>query len=127
MGDDDKEREKAAKEDKEKTPKDDIKEKPGEKDDKTADDKTKKEPEPSFEMLANPARVMRQQLKVLSLPTGLRYTPLKDVSIGGIIMLKNTKPGEKEDIIEPVAAGGPKVEEEEEEPEPPEPFEYTED
>ena len=42
-------------------------------------------------------------------------------------MLRNLKPGETEDIIEHVAAGGPKAEEEEEEPEPPEPFEWTED
>lgn len=42
-------------------------------------------------------------------------------------MLKNSKPGEQEDIVETVQAGGPKIEEEEEEPEPPEPFEWTED
>ncbi|XP_033731209.1 26S proteasome non-ATPase regulatory subunit 1-like [Pecten maximus] len=76
-------------------------------------------------MLSNPARVMKAQLKVLTLPDG-RYVPVKDVSNGGIIMLSNTKPEEQEDIIEPVAAGGPKTEEEEE-PEPPEPFEWTED
>ena len=134
-------------------------------------------------MLQNPARVMRAQLKVLTMPEGSKYTTVKvkmklprrlgllfvsakfnsiafvsssccaeftspfitrvrtlhvpcyrplhvflqDVSIGGIIMLRNLKPGEEEDIIEHVAAGGPKAEEEEEEPEPPEPFEWTED
>ena len=41
-------------------------------------------------------------------------------------MLKNCNPDETEDIIEPLATGGPKAEEEEE-PEPPEPFEWTED
>lgn len=41
-------------------------------------------------------------------------------------MLKNARPSEKEDIIELVAAGGPKVEEESE-PEPPEPFEWSDD
>jgi len=90
------------------------------------EEKKKKEPEPLFQMLGNPARVMRSQLKVISLPEGCRYTALKDVSAGGIIMLKDSTPNESEEIIESVAAGGPKVEDEEE-PEPPEPFEYTED
>lgn len=96
-----------------------------EKAEKEKAEKEKKEPEPNFLMLSNPARVMKAQLKVLTLPDG-RYVPVKDVSNGGIIMLSNTKPEEQEDIIEPVAAGGPKTEEEEE-PEPPEPFEWTED
>ncbi|KAJ8310275.1 hypothetical protein KUTeg_012140 [Tegillarca granosa] len=85
----------------------------------------KKEPEPTYQMLENPARVMKAQLKVLSLPDG-RYTAVKDVINGGFIMLKDSKPEEKEEIVEAVAAGGPKIEEEEE-PEPPEPFEWTED
>ncbi|BFY99327.1 hypothetical protein BsWGS_02367 [Bradybaena similaris] len=86
----------------------------------------KKEPEPNFEILSNPARTMKAQLKVLSLETS-RYTPVKDLSHGGIIMLKNSKPEEKEDIVETVQAGGPKAEDEEEEPDAPEPFEWTED
>ncbi|KAL3847530.1 hypothetical protein ACJMK2_018435, partial [Sinanodonta woodiana] len=85
-----------------------------------------KEPEPNFQMLANPARVMRSQLKVLAMPEGSRYVPMKDISNGGLIMLRDVKPDEKEEIVEPVVAGGPKIEEEEE-PEPPEPFEWTED
>ncbi|ESO95352.1 hypothetical protein LOTGIDRAFT_206376 [Lottia gigantea] len=86
----------------------------------------KKEPEPSFQMLNNPVRVMKSQLKVLSSVEGSRYKPVKELVIGGIIMLKNRKPEEEEEIVEAVVAGGPKTEEEEE-PEPPEPFEYTED
>ena len=42
-------------------------------------------------------------------------------------MLKNSSPDQKEDIIEPLATGGPKANDEDDEPEPPEPFEYTED
>lgn len=53
-------------------------------------------------MIQNPARVMRQQLKVLSLAENNQYVPLKDVSIGGIIMVRNLKPGEEE-LVEPVA------------------------
>ena len=43
-------------------------------------------------------------------------------------MLRDTTPGQSEDIVEMMAAGGPKMDDEEEaEPEPPEPFEWTED
>ncbi|XP_018568017.1 26S proteasome non-ATPase regulatory subunit 1 [Anoplophora glabripennis] len=95
------------------------------KDKKDEKEEKKKEPEPSFEILQNPARVMRQQLKVISVNENSQYVPMKDVSIGGIIMVRNLKPGEEE-LVEPVAAFGPKGEEEKE-PEPPEPFEWTED
>jgi 26S proteasome regulatory subunit N2 len=70
---------------------------------------------------------MKAQLKVMSMPTGSRYIPLKDISHGGIIMMKNARPAEQEEIIELVAAGGPKGEEEGAEPEPPEPFEWTDE
>jgi len=122
----DKEKEEKSKEEKEKDTKESKDEK--DKDGKEGEDaeKKKKEPEPNFQMLANPARVMRSQLKVLSLPEGSRYSPLKEVSGGGIIMLRDATPNETEEIIEPIAAGGPKIEDEEE-PEPPEPFEWTED
>ncbi|ELT92764.1 hypothetical protein CAPTEDRAFT_182474 [Capitella teleta] len=101
-----------------------------EKEDKKEEKKEEKKklPEPSFEVLTNPARVMKAQLRVLSMGEGCKYSPLKDASIGGIIMLKNNKPDEQEDIIEDVAAGGPvKQEDEGDEPSPPEPFEWTED
>uniref|UniRef100_A0A6I8RPL9 26S proteasome non-ATPase regulatory subunit 1 n=1 Tax=Xenopus tropicalis TaxID=8364 RepID=A0A6I8RPL9_XENTR len=86
----------------------------------------KKEPEPNFQLLENPARVMPAQLKVLSMPEGTRYQPFKPLSIGGIIILRDTSE-EEEQLVEPVAAHGPKIEEEEQEPEPPEPFEYIDD
>lgn len=86
----------------------------------------KKEPEPAFEMLSNPARVMKPQLKVLQMVAGSRYRPMKDLSVGGVILLRDSRKADPEDIVQPVAAGGPKVEEEKE-PEPPEPFEYEED
>jgi len=60
------------------------------------------------------------------MPSTSRYAPLKDITVGGILMLKNARPAEEEEIIELVAAGGPQPDEEAE-PEPPEPFEYTED
>ncbi|KAF7236973.1 26S proteasome non-ATPase regulatory subunit 1 [Varanus komodoensis] len=86
----------------------------------------KKEPEPSFQILDNPARVMPAQLKVLTMPESCRYQPFKHLSIGGIIVLRDTSE-DTEELVEPVAAHGPKIEEEEQEPEPPEPFEYIDD
>ncbi|XP_019483761.1 PREDICTED: 26S proteasome non-ATPase regulatory subunit 1 [Hipposideros armiger] len=86
----------------------------------------KKEPEPNFQLLDNPARVMPAQLKVLTMPETCRYQPFKPLSIGGIIILKDTSE-DTEELVEPVAAHGPKIEEEEQEPEPPEPFEYIDD
>merc|ERR1712152_90033 len=77
-------------------------------DEKKDDDKEKKEekadePEPNFELLSNPARVMKAQLKVVSLED-VKYQPIKDISIGGVIMLNRAKLGadEKEEIVEPI-------------------------
>merc|ERR1712117_369895 len=85
------------------------------------------EPEPNFELLSNPARVMKAQLKVVSLEDG-KYRPMKDISIGGIIMLDRSKEigvDEKEEIVEPILVnrGGASSDDSEEEPAPPEPFE----
>lgn len=74
--------------------------KPGEKKDEK--EEKKKEPEPTFEILSNPARILRQQLKVITLNEGSQYVPMKDISIGGIIMVRNLKP-EEEELVEPVA------------------------
>merc|ERR1712224_888560 len=79
------------------------------KDDEKKDEKEKEkeksdEPEPNFELLSNPARVMKAQLKVVSLEDG-KYRPMKDISIGGVIMLdRSTEVGvdEKEEIVEPI-------------------------
>lgn len=85
----------------------------------------RKEPEPSFEMLQNPARILRQQLKVVTLGKNQPYQPMKDITIGGIVVMRHTSQ-EEEQLVEPVAACGPKTEDANE-PEPPEPFEYIED
>lgn len=86
--------EKEAKEPKEKT------EKKG-KDEK--EEKEKKEPEPNFEVLQNPARVLRQQLKVIQLVEGSHYVPVKDIQIGGIVMVKHIQTDTEEELVEPVA------------------------
>lgn len=88
--------------------------------------KERKEPEPTFEILHNPPRVLRQQLKVISVAEGSPYQPIKEVSIGGIIMMKCSSQTDQV-LVEPVAAYGPKSNEDVKEPEAPEPFEYVED
>ncbi|XP_065354250.1 26S proteasome non-ATPase regulatory subunit 1 [Calliphora vicina] len=90
------------------------------------DEKEKQEKEPKFEILENPARVMRQQLKVLSVAENQSYISLKDVTIGGIIVMQHTGKTKEQKLVEPVAAYGPKNDDIKE-PEPPEPFEYIED
>lgn len=93
--------------------------------DKKETEKEKKETD--FELLQNPTRVIKPQLKVISQQKNSRYQPLKDVSCGGIIMLRDTQSDQPEAIVETVKAGGPVKEEETSEPEPPEPFEWIED
>uniref|UniRef100_A0A668W5B5 26S proteasome non-ATPase regulatory subunit 1 n=1 Tax=Oreochromis aureus TaxID=47969 RepID=A0A668W5B5_OREAU len=90
------------------------------------DEEKKKEVEPNFQLLENPARVMPAQLKVLTMPETCRYQPFKPLHTGGIIIMKDTSE-EEEELVEPVSAHGPKIEEEEQEPEPPEPFEYIDE
>ncbi|PSN40672.1 26S proteasome non-ATPase regulatory subunit 1 [Blattella germanica] len=73
---------------------------------------SKKDPEPTSE------------LKVIQLIDESNYLPLKNPAIGGIIMVRNVRPGTiEEELVEPVAAFGPKADEDDE-PEPPDPFEY---
>jgi 26S proteasome regulatory subunit N2 len=88
--------------------------------------KERKEPEPTFEVLHNPPRVLRQQLKVVSVAEGSSYQSIKDVTIGGIIMMKYSSASDQV-LVEPVAAYGPKSNDDAKEPEAPEPFEYLDD
>ncbi|MEQ2259937.1 26S proteasome non-ATPase regulatory subunit 1 [Xenotaenia resolanae] len=102
------------------------KEKKDEEKEKEKEKEKKKEVEPNFQLLENPARVMPAQLKVLMMPESCRYQPFKPLHTGGIIILRDTSE-EEEELVEPVSAHGPKIEEEEQEPEPPEPFEYIDE
>lgn len=88
--------------------------------------KERKEPEPTFEVLSNPPRVLRQQLKVVSIAEGASYQPIKDITIGGIVMMQYTSQNEQV-LVEPVAAYGPKSSDDAKEPDAPEPFEFVED
>lgn len=80
--------------------------------------------EPSYFEIANPARVSYTQRAYLQLPTKGRYVPVrKDASRNlGVLMLRDTKPDEAEDIVQPKSRTG---DGEGPEPSPPEPFEWT--
>ena len=98
------------KDDKEKMDVDEKKE-DDKKDEKSEEEK--KEPEPLFEMLSNPARVMKAQLKVINMEDGKsygafndqgiiqfllgKYRPMKDISIGGIVLLDRAELGAEDE------------------------------
>jgi len=81
-----------------------------------------KKQEPNFEILENPARVTRSQIKYISFDVDPRYVPITQADVLGIVMLKDTKPGTEEELI---SSGLPVQGQETEETEPPvpEPFE----
>ncbi|XP_014213082.1 26S proteasome non-ATPase regulatory subunit 1 [Copidosoma floridanum] len=94
--------------------------------DKSEKEKEKKDQENTYEILWNPARVLRQQLKFIQLVEESHYISVKDLQIGGIVMVKRLQDDMEEELVEPVVAFGPKPEEENE-AEPPQPFEFNED
>ncbi|XP_065841251.1 26S proteasome non-ATPase regulatory subunit 1-like [Oscarella lobularis] len=106
---------------------------PGKAPESTSEEKAKeeveqKQPEPSFQMLQNPSRVVPSQLRVLTVAENSRYEPIKAVTVGGILMLIDTKSEQPEELVEPLKVPTvAKVDDEGPEPEPPEPFEYIED
>lgn len=89
----------------------------------------KKKDEPKFEMLANPARVMIEQRSHMEIPSDSRYnTVWKKKALGGFIVLRDSKDGKEEELIESLKPTTDEAKEadDEAEPSPPEPFEYTE-
>eukprot|EP00051_Salpingoeca_urceolata_P028070 m.484767 g.484767 ORF g.484767 m.484767 type:complete len:964 (+) comp23539_c0_seq1:200-3091(+) len=90
-----------------------------------------KEPEADFEMLANPARVVIPQLEVISFPAECRYAPVRPGPlVGGIVVLKDSTPGEEEELIELAQAAdqaGDAAEDTKDEPEPPAAFVFNPD
>ena len=56
-----------------------------------------KEPEKKYEIINNPCRALNQQLRVLSFTKEqTRYSPLKPLTTGGIILLRDARPEEAE-------------------------------
>ncbi|KAK6161776.1 hypothetical protein DH2020_005157 [Rehmannia glutinosa] len=99
----------------------------------------KAEPEPSFEILTNPARVVPAQEKFIKFLEESRYVPVKS-SPSGFVLLKDLRPNEPEELSltdTPSSttsnAGGSTTGQQgsatamavDEEPAPPQPFEYT--
>ncbi|ORX50506.1 26S proteasome regulatory complex, non-ATPase subcomplex, Rpn2/Psmd1 subunit [Hesseltinella vesiculosa] len=88
--------------------------------------KTKKK-EASFEVLENLSRVVPAQLKRITFKEDARYVPIKKGVLGGILVLKDQRPDEEEELIEPSAptsSDGQDGANAEEEAAPFEPFEY---
>merc|ERR1711953_943593 len=75
----------------------------------------KKKDMPNFEILQNPCRVVRPQLNLISLEEPTKHKPVKDLSIGGIIMVKRIDGSEEnEAIVEPVTIAKAVVDSEDE-------------
>ncbi|XP_022999880.1 26S proteasome non-ATPase regulatory subunit 1 homolog A-like [Cucurbita maxima] len=99
----------------------------------------KTEPEPSFEILTNPARVVPAQEKVIKFLEESRYVPVK-LAPSGFVLLRDLHPSEPEvlsltDALSSTASpasgsatgqqGSGSAMAVDEEPQPPQPFEYT--
>ncbi|CAL1384481.1 unnamed protein product [Linum trigynum] len=99
----------------------------------------KAEPEPSFELVTNPARVVPSQEKYIKFMEDSRYVPVKSAP-SGFVLLRDLKPTEPEVLsltdapsstnasppaAAAPAAGGQQAMAVDDEPQPPQPFEYT--
>ncbi|KAF5464987.1 hypothetical protein F2P56_015022 [Juglans regia] len=99
----------------------------------------KSEPEPSYEILTNPARVVPAQQKFIKFLEESRYVPVKLAS-SGFVLLRDLRPTEPEVLsltdtpaTAASAAGGAATGQQgsasamaiDEEPQPPQPFEYS--
>lgn len=101
----------------------------------------KSEPEPTFETLTNPARVVPAQEKFIKFMDESRYVPVKSAP-SGFVLLKDLRPTEPEVLsltdapssTTSNATGGSANAQQgtqsaamavDEEPQPPQPFEYT--
>ncbi|WKY06338.1 hypothetical protein Q1695_006496 [Nippostrongylus brasiliensis] len=62
--------------------------------------------EPPTHTIENPARVVRLQLKTLSMVENSRYKPVKSITYGGIIMLLDKTPDQKAELVVQAVAGG---------------------
>eukprot|EP01125_Pyxidicula_operculata_P007230 TRINITY_DN2459_c0_g1_i1.p1 TRINITY_DN2459_c0_g1~~TRINITY_DN2459_c0_g1_i1.p1 ORF type:complete len:930 (-),score=94.57 TRINITY_DN2459_c0_g1_i1:58-2847(-) len=81
-------------------------------------------PEPDYEILSNPARVTRRQTSCLTFDIDQRYRPITNFS-SGIILLRDTKPGVEEKLVESSIPGtNSSIQDQEVEVSPPPPFEF---
>jgi len=89
--------------------------------DKTEPEKEVEVPEPEFQILNNPARVTPLQFPLISFDVDARYVPI--ISEHGIVLLKDTKPQEKEELLEANTSAA-SVAGSDDEPAPPESFQF---
>uniref|UniRef100_J3MRB5 26S proteasome non-ATPase regulatory subunit 1 homolog n=1 Tax=Oryza brachyantha TaxID=4533 RepID=J3MRB5_ORYBR len=102
-----------------------------------AAEKRAPEPEPTFQILTNPARVVPAQEKFIKFLEGGRYDPVK-LAPSGFVLLRDLKPTETEELVLTDApatqttnaaaaqqVSGAAAMAVDEEPPPPQPFEYT--
>ncbi|CAH8442986.1 unnamed protein product [Heterobilharzia americana] len=80
----------------------DITPETGKEDKPPASTEVKEEKEPNFSLLSNPARVMRAQQRYITLPESSRYTTLKPITQGGILMVQDKRPQDAEVLVENV-------------------------
>jgi 26S proteasome regulatory subunit N2 len=104
----------------------------------SAAEKKAPEPEPTFQILANPARVLPAQEKFIKFIEDSRYVPVRPAP-SGFILLRDTQPTEPEELVltdapatvvsstgnAAAAAGQPAAMAVDDEPQPPQPFEYN--
>ncbi|CAA0839995.1 26S proteasome non-ATPase regulatory subunit 1 homolog A [Striga hermonthica] len=97
----------------------------------------KSEPEPTFEILTNPARVVPAQQKFIKFLEESRYIPVTSAS-SGFVLLKDLRPNDPEELILTDAlpsttasnagqhgSSAAAMAVDDDEPEPPRPFQYT--
>jgi len=88
----------------------------------------KAEAETDFEILENPARVLPTQERSISLLPDARYVPVTPGRVSGIIVLRDQRPDDAEELLIATASAGPAgANDDEEEPGPPAPFEFVEE
>ena len=102
--------------------------------DGAAAEKKAPEPEPTFQLLTNPARVIPAQEKFIKFLEESRYEPVKAVP-SGFVLLRDLKPTEAEELAltdppSTATANNANTTEQaamavDEEPQPPPAFEYT--
>ncbi|KAJ2585527.1 proteasome regulatory particle base subunit [Coemansia sp. RSA 1797] len=92
-------------------------------DTKSAQKKARKAGSDSF-AVSNIARLLPFQEKHMKWPAGARYVPVKQGRISGVLVVKDTMPGEPEDLVQSMLPDDLVGEEESVDVAMPEPFEY---
>eukprot|EP01113_Clastostelium_recurvatum_P036086 TRINITY_DN509_c0_g1_i1.p1 TRINITY_DN509_c0_g1~~TRINITY_DN509_c0_g1_i1.p1 ORF type:complete len:961 (+),score=274.09 TRINITY_DN509_c0_g1_i1:139-3021(+) len=96
---------------------------------KAEEEKKEEKKEESFEIKSNPARVTFLQAPHIAFDADSKYQPVKQRDVYGIVLLKNQRPDEPEELVTPsgrFTAASATPTPDEQEPEPPAPFQWQE-